>query len=244
MIYYTGDIHSNPTTLISFFNKVEPSEDDVIILLGDVGANYYGGKKDARLKYILNSLSCTILCVHGNHEKRPQSISTYKMKEWNGGIVFYEDEYPHLLFAKDGEIYDIDGIKHLAIGGAYSVDKYYRLAKGWSWFEDEQPSDEIKHYVEKQIAEKDFDVVISHTCPYKYEPMEVYLASIDQSTVDKSTELWLDEIEDKIKYKAWFCGHWHTDRKKDKMHFLYQSFESSDQFMLEDSEKPTPLSNS
>ena len=32
------------------------------------------------------------------------------------------------------------------------------------------------------------DVVFSHTCPLKYEPVEVFLPGIDQSTVDKSTE--------------------------------------------------------
>ena len=31
------------------------------------------------------------------------------------------------------------------------------------------------------------DVVFSHTCPLKYEPVEVFLPGIDQSTVDKST---------------------------------------------------------
>lgn len=32
-------------------------------------------------------------------------------------------------------------MKTIVIGGAYSVDKFYRLSKGYNWFEDEQPSD-------------------------------------------------------------------------------------------------------
>lgn len=76
----------------------------------------------------------------------------YKLQEWNGGKVWVEEAYPNILFAKDGEIYDIAGMKTIVIGGAYSVDKFYRLSKGYNWFEDEQPSDEIKAYVEKQLS--------------------------------------------------------------------------------------------
>ncbi|MCL1810162.1 MAG: RHS repeat protein [Clostridiales bacterium] len=43
-----------------------------------------------------------------------------------------------MLFAKDGEVYDFDGKRCVAIGGAYSVDKQVRLAQGWGWWPDEQ----------------------------------------------------------------------------------------------------------
>lgn len=35
----------------------------------------------------------------------------YKLQEWNGGKVWVEEAYPNILFAKDGEIYDIAGIQ-------------------------------------------------------------------------------------------------------------------------------------
>ena len=53
----------------------------------------------------------------------------------------------------------------------------------------------------------------------------MFLSCIDQSTVDDSTEKWLDSIEDKLDYKAWFCGHWHTDKHIDKIHFLFTGWE-------------------
>ena len=73
------------------------------------------------------------------------------------------------------------------------------------------------------------DTVISHTCPYRYEPQEAFLPMIEQSTVDDSTERWLDEIESKLNYKNWFCGHWHIDKRIDRMHFLFHSFEAAGQ---------------
>lgn len=76
--------------------------------------------------------------------------------------MWYEEAYPSVLFAKDGEIYDLEGIRHIVIGGAYSVDKFYRLFRGYGWWSDEQPSEEIKQYVEQQLKENAIDVVLSH----------------------------------------------------------------------------------
>ena len=188
MIYYTGDIHGSTLEIVTFCMRFKPTKDDTIVILGDVGANYFGDFRDNKLKETFVKLEPTIFCIHGNHEMRPWNIPTYKTKEWNGGMVWYEEKYPNILFAKDGEIFDIEGTKHLVIGGAYSVDKFYRLNRGYGWWEDEQPSEEIKRYVEQQIKEKEFDVILSHTCPLKYEPIETFLPGIDQSTVDTSTE--------------------------------------------------------
>lgn len=201
---------------------------NIIVILGDVGANYGQDERDAELKYALNKLKPIIFCIHGNHEIRPWHIPTYKTKEWHGGIVWYEEAYPSVLFARDGEIYDLEGLRHIVIGGAYSVDKFYRLSRGYGWWSDEQPSEEIKQYVEQQLKENVIDVVLSHTCPFKYEPVEEFLPGIDQSTVDDSTEKWLDVIEETTDYIAWFCGHWHTNKRIDKMHFLFHQFESSE----------------
>jgi len=128
------------------------------------------------------------------------------------------------LFAKDGEIYDIDGKKCIVIGGAYSVDKEMRLERNLGWWADEQPSDETKKRVENRLDEENWrvDVVLSHTTPLKYEPREVFLNHIDDRSVDKSTEIWLDSIEDKLDYDLWYCGHYHTNKIIDKMRFLYR----------------------
>ena len=66
------------------------------------------------------------------------------------------------------------------------------------------------------------DVVLSHTTRLKYEPIEVFLAGIDQSKVDKSTEEWLDRIEDRLKYEKWYCGHYHTEKKIDRLEILFE----------------------
>lgn len=203
MFYITGDTHGQFGRIKTIAEECGTTTADALIILGDAGINYSGNENDAANKLFLSRLPITIFSIHGNHEMRPQTIFSYKEKLWNGGIVYYEKEYPNILFAKDGEIYDFDGLKTVAIGGAYSVDKYARLAYGWRWFSDEQPSEEIKRRVEKQFEENNWnvDVVLSHTAPLKYEPTELFLPGIDQSTVDKTTEEWLDTIEDRLDYK-------------------------------------------
>ena len=230
MIYYTGDIHGSRYEVTRFCRRMNLTQKDTVVLLGDVGANYFRDQRDRALKQALSKMKCTFLCIHGNHEMRPERIPSYERKERNGGLVWVEQDFPNLLFAKDGEIFTIEGLRHLAIGGAYSVDKLYRLYHGLQWWSDEQPSEAIKAYVEQQISKHPIDIVLSHTCPFKYEPVEAFLPMVDQSRMDASTEHWLDTIEENLNYRAWFCGHWHINKRIDKMHFLFHGFESAEQF--------------
>ena len=226
MIFYTGDIHGNPNKILNFINNHALSSDDVIVILGDAGLNYYCDRRDARLKRWLSEPGITIFSIHGNHEERPYNRPGYHESVWRGGTVYVEDKYPNLLFAKDGEIYDLDGHQAIVIGGAYSVDKYYRLERGYNWFPSEQPDNAIKARVEEQLSRLDWriDLVLSHTCPQKFVPVEAFLPMIDQSTVDHSTEEWLDTIEGRLTYQHWLCGHWHIDKVMDRFRFLMDDF--------------------
>lgn len=67
-----------------------------------------------------------------------------------------------------------------------------------------------------KVKGKHFDIVLTHTCPYKYEPREVFMQGLDQSM-----EHFLDEIEEKISYDKWYCGHYHTEKQVDKLEFMF-----------------------
>lgn len=260
--YVTGDIHGNFSDLLYRIRKNNIKIGDCLIILGDAGFNFHQNIRDVILKSRASDLGVTLFCIHGNHEVRPANISTYKIKQWNEGSVWYESEFPNLLFAKDGEVYNINGNKTLVIGGAYSVDKYYRavryymssyacipsdiysslfkLAEGnadvtledkktvdkflisdnavdtscYGWWKDEQISENDKKKIENFLsAQNQFDVVLSHTCPVRYEPTEVFLKGINQDLVDKTMENWLNTVEDRIKYKRWYAGHYHLTKE-------------------------------
>jgi 3-oxoacid CoA-transferase subunit A len=227
MIYITGDTHGSFNRVADFCRENRTTKEDILIILGDAGINFQRGYADIMKKDFLAELPITLFCIHGNHEQRPFTIPTYTEQEWHGGIVYVEKEYPSIFFAKDGEIYDLDGQKTIAIGEAYSIDKMLRIVYGYGWWADEQPSDEIKRYVEKQLAARDWkiDVVLSHTVPLKYEPTEVFLPGVDQSRVDKSTEEWLGKIEARLQYRKWYCGHYHTEKEVDRVRLMFEEIE-------------------
>ena len=134
-LYVTGDCHGNFGHLGAL--RLLDAE-DVVILLGDVGVNYDLGKRDKGAKDFLNRLGPTFLCVHGNHEERPENILGYEIVENDMGSFYQDARYPNILFFMDGNAYTIDGRTFLVLGGAYSVDKPWRVANRWHWFESEQ----------------------------------------------------------------------------------------------------------
>lgn len=154
MIYVTGDTHGKFQRITDFCEQEKTSREDIMIILGDAGINYSGWVLDQEKKELLKTLPITLFCIHGNHEQRPDTIDSYAEKRWHGGIVYWEEDYPNLLFAKDGEIFDLDGKQTIVIGGAYSIDKMIRVIYGYGWWADEQPSDEIKRYVEEQLEKR------------------------------------------------------------------------------------------
>ena len=131
MIYVTGDTHGKFQRITDFCEQEKTSREDIMIILGDAGINYSGWVLDREKKELLKTLPITLFCIHGNHEQRPDTIDSYAEKRWHGGIVYWEEDYPNLLFAKDGEIFDLDGKQTIVIGGAYSIDKMIRVIYGY-----------------------------------------------------------------------------------------------------------------
>ena len=225
-IYLTGDTHGLFERIACFCKDNDTGPDDLLIILGDAGINYYGGHRDKKLKQYIASMPITLLCIHGNHERRPTAGLGYEQTQRFGGAVMVQPEFPNQLFALDGEVYELDGQSCIAIGGAYSIDKEYRLMRGGGWWPDEQPSAAIKRKVESVLASRGWqvDIVLSHTTPLSLEPREAFLPFIDQSTVDTSTEEWLDGIERRLDYKRWYAGHFHTVKETSKLRLMYQDY--------------------
>lgn len=234
--WITGDIHGDYRPVYNFVNnKLEtPKEETAIILLGDVGANFYCDKRDNYTKYHLNEIGVRLYCLRGNHEKRPSTCPgvNYSLvyDPVVDGMVYVEPQYPNLRFFNDkGGLYNIHGHKTLIVPGAYSVDKWYRLEHNWSWFEDEQLSPaEMDSLLEIASYVTQVDYILAHSCPLMWEGYidDLFLGQIDQNRVDKSTEKFLDKIINKVDYKHFYFGHFHDDRDLPRVDatMLFHSF--------------------
>lgn len=205
-------------------------EETAIIILGDAGFNYYLNKYDDRKKAEVNVRGYRFYCVRGNHEARPQDTSCgYELvyDQDVRGEVYVQREYPNIRFFKDWGEYFLDFFHVCVIGGAYSVDKWWRLARAgvqsktdWrynnpkmtGWFPNEQLSLDEMAQAEYDLTGKRFDFVFTHTCPKDWQPTDLFLGSIDQRTVDSTMELWLEDLKSKFYWNIWLFGHYHHDR--------------------------------
>lgn len=157
---------------------------------------------------------------HENHDL----LDTYPVEVWNGGKVHkISDSIIHLM---RGQVYEIDGHKIFAFGGAQSTDKMWRK-EGISWWAREMPSDEEYDYGYLNLERANWDVeyVFTHAAPnsiFNWLRAHGYVAR--GSMHDKLTcylEMVSEELKDKKTFKGWYCGHYHTDLDLGEYHVLY-----------------------
>lgn len=214
----TGDCHGRVEGRLASIKQNMPEykpEETAVIILGDVGFNYYKSKHDWKTKQRASKFGYTIYCLRGNHEDRAENMKdiVYAYDSFVKGNIIYEEEFPNIKYFIDHVMeYEIMGKKVLCIPGAYSVDKWYRLQNNWHWFPDEQLTDYEMQWAENEYAGKQYDLVLSHTAPICWEPTDLFLSMIDQSQVDKTMEVWMDKFKDKINWGIWLFGHYHADR--------------------------------
>lgn len=220
--FATGDTHGDFSRFYKLNSCVPDDEVWGVIILGDASINYWLSKRDDKLKYQVchKYPNLRFYCVRGNHEARPEDVKD--METWFDedvqGDVFVEPKYPNIKYLKDGHDYEFGDYYTIVIGGAYSVDKYYRLeraaAGGYAgWFENEQLTEKEKDLISWKVKQYGpFDLVLSHTCPWSWEPRDLFLSCIDQSKVDDSMEIWMDQLKETFDWKVWLCGHFHDDR--------------------------------
>ena len=219
--WVTGDTHGDFSRFEKLNNCVPENETWGVIILGDAGLNFWLTKRDKKLKYRIcdNYPKLHFYCVRGNHEARPEDVEGME-KIWDDEVndeVYWEPEYHNIKYFIDGFEYNINGYKTLVCGGAYSVDKYWRLEKQAAgfyggWFANEQLSEEERNMIMSLVKGHSYDLIVAHTCPYEWMPRDLFLSCIDQDSVDNSMELWLGELLQQCSWKVFLCGHFHDDR--------------------------------
>ena len=220
-VYLTGDCHGDFTRFYKLNQAVPEGEMWSVIILGDAGFNFWLSKSEHKMKKRIGHAypNLVFYCVRGNHEERPENLPNIKeyFDPCVNGLVWVEPEFPYIVYLKDGATYYINSHKILVVGGAYSVDKYYRLeraaAGGYAgWFDGEQLTEAEREAIMGKVKGQHFDLVLAHTCPWEWEPRDLFLSCVDQTSVDDSMERWLTELMRAIDWNKFCCGHFHDDR--------------------------------
>lgn len=231
MIYITGDTHSDVKRLSveSFPEQKDMTKDDYVIILGDFGLVWNKDKESEYEEFWLDWLEnkpFTTLFVCGNHENYDR-LNNYPVNNWhNGKVQFIRPSVIHLC---RGEVFDIDGLKILAMGGAASHDikdgileigderikewekDYYKLFRinHLSWWKEEIPSEKERLNAINNLTKCDnsVDFILSHEAPAS----DVCLLGNGYYKPDEYS-MWLENIRQTIDYKKWFFGHYHTNK--------------------------------
>ncbi len=226
-VFVTGDKHGDFSFLENFCVTYHTTQNDVLIVLGDAGILYYGAKsrREKCIKDMISRCPITLFCIRGNHEDRAEDRTEMTMKEMFDNTVYYDPYYPNILYAIDGCRYEINNESFFVIGGAYSVDKFYRLTKGWKWNSKEQLTNEEMLIIEEKIKGRHFNHILAHTCPFSWEPTYLFLRGVDQSTVDNTMEHWLEDVVQYCSWSNYWFGHFHGDNMDicgdGKVHMLF-----------------------
>lgn len=246
-IYVTGDIHSNPRRFRSkdFPDGKKLTKDDYLVILGDFGL-VWSQEESLTEEYWLNWLNdkpWTTLFIDGNHENFDR-LDAYPVSYWNGGYVHkIRESVIHLM---RGYVFDIDGQKCFCMGGAPSHDikdgvydtfeavpphirdnpySLYRI-NHLSWWAREIPSAEEYNRAEMNLALNHYEVdfIFTHETS---KQNKIFLGYYDFKNGDDETlAMWLNEMQARVKYKKWYCGHYHMNRNlPDNCVVLYEGMD-------------------
>ena len=215
MIFVTGDTHI-PIDISKLSSKKFPRQkelckNDYVIICGDFGGVWYGNEKDNYWLNWLDKKNFTTLFIDGNHENFA-ALSQYEECSWNGGKVqFIRPSVIHLM---RGYVFDLEGMKIFAMGGARSSDRMFRTI-GKSWWPQEMPNAEEIRRARQNLAINDnqVDIMITHDAPQSIARMIDFAKSEDDELMP-----FFDELRNTVGYRHWYFGHFHEDWKVDESH--------------------------
>ena len=211
MVFVTGDTHGSETVgKLDNIAIAYPhlTKEDYVIVAGDFGGCWNSSEERA-LKERMKRLPYTLLFVDGNHENFVR-LSQYPLEKWKGGRV--RRLLPDVLFLMRGQIFEIEEMTFLTLGGAESDDKEKRR-EGISWWEEESVTYRDVEEALKNISAHSgrVDYIISHTLPsdFLYHPLFADRARRRQNV----SEMLLNVVYHNVKFRHWYFGHWHTDAR-------------------------------
>lgn len=219
MIYVTGDLHGRvdikKLSSSNFPEGINLTRSDYVIICGDFGLIWErNSRKDKYWLSWLDEKPWTTLWIDGNHENF-DLLNEYLVDDWQGGKVHkITDNIIHLC---RGSLFELNGKRVFAFGGAESHDKQYRRP-GRSWWEDEMPTVEEMEYGRKILDSADWnvDIVLTHSLPSRIQN-DLFK---DHDYPTNALTDYFDKIDSRLDFKTWFSGHYHKSIKYDEKHIL------------------------
>jgi hypothetical protein len=206
------------------------TEEDFLIFLGDFGIlwNDFPDRRERDLLAVLEDRGCNILVLGGNHDNWTR-LDNLPLVEKHG--VTLGEIRDNIHFVPNGTVMEVGGLKFFFFGGAESIDKEWRkermakdpLCPDIYWIREIPTSEEFE-FAKSELDKVDWnvDVVCTHTMPL--ESVKLFLVQEKQQLGKEKdpTAVMLQEFKRRLKYKKWYCGHFHIDKEYDGTRVLYR----------------------
>jgi hypothetical protein len=210
-VFVTGDLHGSlgmhRLDSKRFPEGTSLTKDDYLVVAGDFGLVWDFGAEELWWRDWLEARPWTTLFVDGNHENF-EALSRLPVEGWHGGLV--QRVSPSVIHLLRGQLFDLGGRTLFALGGAASVDRALRVP-GESWWPQELPSEQELACARETLDGCGWkvDYVVTHQCASSVIPA-LYDGAILQGPDPLSD--WMEELEHRLVFKAWYFGHHHVDR--------------------------------
>jgi len=209
VIYVTGDMHGDESRLYdSQWRKLKSG--DVLIVCGDFGYLWNGGKNEKSVIEYLGSRKFTVCFVDGTHENFGK-IERCHETIWKGGHVHRISG--NLFHLMRGQIFNIDGISIFTFGGGESDDREVRSAEEHGiWFKEELPTpDQLAvgaHNLD--AAGLKVDYIITHEPPLLVKSSMLLRRGLPER-VNKLNG-YFEELAKSVEFNHWYFGSLHENR--------------------------------
>lgn len=195
-IIVCGDIHGEYGQLNMLINRHRP---DMVLQCGDFGyfPKWHGktyvndfGRLKVIDQYCIFTNGVPVYWCDGNHEDHHALIELAKKDPHS----FTENTF----YQKRGSYITLpDGRNVLFMGGAFSIDREWRVLNESYWEEEVLTETDLQN-----LPNVNIDIVISHTAPSSFD------LKIGKEFPDHSREI-LEYVFRKYHPKHWYFGHYH-----------------------------------
>lgn len=173
-ILLAGDVHGNCSFVISLLDQARNHGCDRIVQVGDWGA--WEHEPDG-LKFVRDvekhaaKRGIGIWWLDGNHDNTRLTLKLHPDRDDEGFHIVTD----HVRYIPRGHRWTWNGVRFAAFGGAYSVDKEWRIEReqkrskpGTLWFPEEQMTD--AEFYRLLADPTSVDVLLSHDKPLGSRP--------------------------------------------------------------------------
>lgn len=210
-IILLGDIHGRFDVILSKLNT-GLLDDTILIQIGDFGLGFRPHFEKSELERIdkrLKEQNCELFVIRGNHDEPKWFTNPVINSEFN-------QKHKNITLLPDYYTKDINGVRFLFVGGAVSIDRYYRTLNESYW------TGEVVQEPKFNISKH--DILISHTVPHYLNAGTksggAYIESISnidltlKDDIKREGEI-MDHVIKASEVREVYSGHYHNDEKKE-----------------------------